>query len=182
MSYVYHQVASYFNRDNVALPGFRTFFLNASLEERTHAQMLMDYQVRAQRAPQDCLRAQTMLKPYCIINSLHIDCLLQAIRGGRVKLATITAPESEYNHPEKGDALHAMEIALAMERLNLQFLYNLHEVADKHGDGQMADFVETMLEEQVCWPAPCTDNAAGPPCSLTAFRPAFDSNSGGPPC
>lgn len=116
MSYVYHAAASYFNRDNVSLPGFRDFFKDASLEERTHAQQLMDY---------------------------------QATRGGRVKLATITAPESEYFDEEKGDALHAMEVALAMERLNLQYLYNLHEVADKHGDGQFADFVEVMLEEQV---------------------------------
>ena len=45
---------------------------------------------------------------------------LQATRGGRVKLATITAPEMDYSHEEKGDALHAMEVALAMERLNLQ--------------------------------------------------------------
>lgn len=37
-----------------------------------------------------------------------------------MKLATITAPESDYGHDEKGDALHSMEIALAMERLNLQ--------------------------------------------------------------
>lgn len=37
-----------------------------------------------------------------------------------MKLATITAPEMDYAHEEKGDALHAMETALAMERLNLQ--------------------------------------------------------------
>ena len=36
----------------------------------------------------------------------------QATRGGRVKLATIMAPETEYNHPEKGDALHAMEVSI----------------------------------------------------------------------
>jgi ferritin heavy chain len=116
MSYVYHAISSYFNRDNVALYGFRDFFREASLEERTHAQQLMDY---------------------------------QATRGGRVKLATLMAPEADYNHEEKGDALNAMEIALAMERLNLQLLYNLHEVAEKHNDSQMADFVEEMMAEQV---------------------------------
>ena len=31
----------------------------------------------------------------------------------------------------------------------MQYLYNLHEVAEKAGDGQFADFVEVMLEEQV---------------------------------
>ena len=66
-----------------------------------------------------------------------------------------------------------MEIALAMERLNLQYLYNLHEVADKHGDGQFADFVETMLEEQVCCPAHCTNIAAGLSCPLAPFSPSL---------
>ena len=33
--------------------------------------------------------------------------------------------------------------------LHVQYLYNLHEVAEKNNDGQFADFVEVMLEEQV---------------------------------
>ena len=37
---------SYFNRDNVGLPGFAAFYRASSLEERTHAQQLMDFQVR----------------------------------------------------------------------------------------------------------------------------------------
>ena len=41
MSYVYHQMSSYFNRDNVSLPGIRDYFKACSLEERSHAQMLM---------------------------------------------------------------------------------------------------------------------------------------------
>lgn len=45
MSYAYHAVSSYFNRDNVALPGFVTYFRNASLDERSHAQKLIDFQV-----------------------------------------------------------------------------------------------------------------------------------------
>ena len=45
MSYVYLAMSSYFNRDNVALDGFRNFFRAASEEERVHAQQLMDYQV-----------------------------------------------------------------------------------------------------------------------------------------
>ena len=49
---------------------------------------------------------------------------------------------------EKGDALHAMEIGLSLEKLNFQKLRDLHEVADKSNDAQMADFVEDMLAEQ----------------------------------
>lgn len=45
MSYVYHALYAYFARDNVALPGFAAYFKAASVEEREHAEMLMDYQV-----------------------------------------------------------------------------------------------------------------------------------------
>ena len=40
-SYQYHAMASYFNRDNVALPGLAAYFDAASLEERSHASSLM---------------------------------------------------------------------------------------------------------------------------------------------
>ena len=36
-------------------------------------------------------------------------------RGGRVRLQPLTAPESEFDHPEKGDALYAMELTLSLE-------------------------------------------------------------------
>lgn len=116
MSYVYHAMASYFNRDNVALPGLATYFRASSLEERSHAQQLMDYQAK---------------------------------RGGRVKLAHIGTPLSDYSNDDKGEALHAMELALSLERLNFAKLRELHEVAEKHNDQQMQDFVEEMLAEQV---------------------------------
>jgi ferritin heavy chain len=45
MSYQYHAMSNYFNRDNVGLPGFSAFFRACSLEERNHAQQLMDFQV-----------------------------------------------------------------------------------------------------------------------------------------
>lgn len=43
-SYVYHSMAFYFDRDDVALPGFYKFFKKASDEEREHAEKLMKYQ------------------------------------------------------------------------------------------------------------------------------------------
>ena len=46
MSYQYHAMSNFFNRDNVGLTGFAAFYRVSSLEERTHAQQLMDYQVR----------------------------------------------------------------------------------------------------------------------------------------
>ncbi|KAK2165447.1 hypothetical protein LSH36_50g05058 [Paralvinella palmiformis] len=45
-SYVYQSMAWYFDRDDVALPGFHKFFARASAEERIHAEALMAYQNR----------------------------------------------------------------------------------------------------------------------------------------
>lgn len=115
ISYVYHAMSSYFNRDNVALPGLSKYFDEASKEERDHAQDLMS---------------------------------LQATRGGRVKMQALLAPQMEYDHSEKGEALHAMELSLALEKLNLTKLSALHKVADESSDFQVADYVERMLQEQ----------------------------------
>ncbi|CDS36685.1 ferritin [Echinococcus multilocularis] len=43
-SYLYLAMSQHFDRDDVALPGFREFFAKASEEEREHAIKLMRYQ------------------------------------------------------------------------------------------------------------------------------------------
>lgn len=42
-SYTYMSMASYFDRDDVALPGFSEYFKHNSEEEREHAEKLMKY-------------------------------------------------------------------------------------------------------------------------------------------
>lgn len=44
VSYIYHALFAFFDRDNVGLPGFAKYFKDASDEERGHAEMLMKYQ------------------------------------------------------------------------------------------------------------------------------------------
>ncbi|KAL9828308.1 Ferritin-2 [Arabidopsis thaliana] len=111
VSYVYHALYAYFDRDNVGLKGF------ANLEERGHAEMFMEYQNK---------------------------------RGGRVKLQSILMPVSEFDHEEKGDALHAMELALSLEKLTNEKLLKLQSVGVKNNDVQLVDFVESeFLGEQV---------------------------------
>ncbi|KAG0467523.1 hypothetical protein HPP92_018486 [Vanilla planifolia] len=44
VSYVYHSLFAYFDRDNVALRGIAKFFEESSDEERDHAEKLMKYQ------------------------------------------------------------------------------------------------------------------------------------------
>ncbi|XP_050213485.1 ferritin-3, chloroplastic [Mercurialis annua] len=82
----------------------------------------------------------------------HAEKLMQYqnTRGGRVKLHSIVSPPSEFDHVEKGDALYAMELALSLEKLTNEKLLNLHSVADRNNDPQLADFVESeFLGEQV---------------------------------
>lgn len=117
VSYVYHSMFAYFDRDNVALRGFAKFFKESSEEEREHAEKLMKY---------------------------------QNVRGGRVVLHPIKNVPSEFEHVEKGDALHAMELALSLEKLTNEKLLNVHSVADRNNDPQMTSFIEhEFLGEQV---------------------------------
>ncbi|GLT89226.1 hypothetical protein SLE2022_072190 [Rubroshorea leprosula] len=117
VSYVYHALFAYFDRDNVALKGLAKFFKESSLEEREHAEKLMEYQNK---------------------------------RGGKVKLQSIVMPLSEFDHAEKGDALHAMELALSLEKLTNEKLLKLQSVAVRNNDVQLVDFVESQyLSEQV---------------------------------
>ncbi|KAM0013283.1 Ferritin-2 [Helianthus debilis subsp. tardiflorus] len=44
VSYVYHAMYAYFDRDNIALKGLAKFFKESSEEEREHAEKLMEYQ------------------------------------------------------------------------------------------------------------------------------------------
>ena len=53
---------SYFARDNVGLPGFAAFYRASSLEERTHAQQLMNFQVPFNTAP--------------LLKLLYLPCIL----------------------------------------------------------------------------------------------------------
>ncbi|XP_019446500.1 PREDICTED: ferritin-3, chloroplastic-like [Lupinus angustifolius] len=117
ISYVYHSLFAYFDRDNIALKGHAKFFKESSEEEREHAEKFMKY---------------------------------QNTRGGRVILHPITSPASEFEHVEKGDALYAMELALSMEKLVNEKLLNLHSVAERNNDPQMADYIASeFLQDQV---------------------------------
>merc|ERR1712017_47588 len=44
ISYLYHSMYAFFDRDNVGLPGFANYFKEESLEERSHAEKLIEYQ------------------------------------------------------------------------------------------------------------------------------------------
>jgi len=67
-------------------------------------------------------------------------------RGGRIVLQDIKTPE----RLDWGCGLDAVNAALDLEKHVNQSLLDLHVIASKHNDAQMADFIETeFLTEQV---------------------------------
>merc|ERR1712121_67977 len=60
-------------------------------------------------------------------------------RGGRIVLQDIKKPEKD----EWGCGLDAIQAALDLEKHVNQALLDLHKVAEKHGDSQMQDWIES---------------------------------------
>ena len=82
----------------------------------------------------------------------HAEKLIKymTMRGGRFVPREVKTPETEFEDPEKGDALNAMETALSLEKAVNQSLLALQKTALDHGDAQMCDFIEgEFLKEQV---------------------------------
>ena len=126
-SYQYHAMASYFNRDNVALPGLAAYFDAASLEERSHASSLMELialrgghvQLQTIKQPEHEFAHEVMSRN---THDAFLPVLVASTRvGAVVDHTSATRPQ------EKGDALHAMEVALAYEALNFHKLKLLHD-------------------------------------------------------
>ncbi|KIZ02608.1 ferritin heavy chain [Monoraphidium neglectum] len=77
----------------------------------------------------------------------HANLLMaqQNRRGGRVYLAPISRPVSEFFDEAKGDALNGVEMSLALEKLNFLKLRHLHAVASEEGDAEFTQFIEDNL-------------------------------------
>ncbi|RDX83994.1 Ferritin-2, chloroplastic [Mucuna pruriens] len=120
VSYVYHGMFAYFDRDNVALRGLAKFFKESSEEEREHAEKLMEYQNKRGGK----VKLQSIVMPLSEFD--HAD-------KGDALYAMELALSLEKLTNEK-----------------LLNLHGVRQVATKNGDVQLADFVETeYLGEQV---------------------------------
>ncbi|KAL4854247.1 Ferritin-3 [Chlorella vulgaris] len=71
----------------------------------------------------------------------------QNMRGGKVVLASIAMPKAEYFEEAAGDALHAYELLLALNKLNFAKLRELHAAAREDEDPELQDFVNSKLHE-----------------------------------
>ena len=116
----YHAIAAYFDRDSVGLDNIATFFNNASLEERGHADILMKYQNKRG-------------------GKVQIDIpLFDTIQHDFTEITS------------KSDALLAFEKALDMENVVYRSLLKVHNIGEVSADPQFTDFIESeFLEEQI---------------------------------
>ena len=96
----YHMISSYFNRDDIGLDHLVEYFNKASLEERDHANKLMNYQN---------MRGGVV----------SID---------NIKMSKLTTSLIELKKPD--DILEAFTIALEMEKEINQHLLDLHKTAE----------------------------------------------------
>ncbi|KAK3032853.1 hypothetical protein RJ639_037030 [Escallonia herrerae] len=128
VSYVYHALYAYFDRDYVALKGLAKFFEESSEEEREHAEKLMEYQNKRGGR----VRLHSIVTPPSEYD--HVE------KGGAL-----------YDNNRSDHHLDAaMELALSLEKLTNEKLLNVHKVADESNDPQMQDFIESeFLAEQV---------------------------------
>ncbi|KAF7148264.1 hypothetical protein RHSIM_Rhsim03G0146700 [Rhododendron simsii] len=134
VSYVYHAMYAYFDRDNIAHKGLAKFFKESSEEEREHAEKFMEYQNKRGGK----VKLQSILMPLSEFD--HAE-------KGDALYDPLSFPMGT-NCDEFVDL--AMELALSLEKLTNEKLLTLHAVASRNNDVQLADFVESeFLGEQV---------------------------------
>lgn len=62
-----------------------------------------------------------------------------------VALQALSAPQMEYAHAEKGEALNAMEISHVLQQKNYKALVALQNTATRYGDPSLCDFIVSKL-------------------------------------
>jgi ferritin heavy chain len=104
-SYTYLSMAYYFDRDDVALPGFHEYFKKQSDEEREHAQKLMKYQ--NQRGGRIVLK--DIIKPGVDFESplIAVSSALQLEKTVNQSLLDLHSLASSHNDPQLCDFLES---------------------------------------------------------------------------
>lgn len=156
-SYIYQAYASYFQRADVALHGIHKFFAAASLEEREHAQKLIDYiNMRGGNVQLENID----LKGACKAVNEHENknTQLEGTDNKRMCICNfVLSKENSIRSDCFDDAredwkngLYAFEDALVTERFVNQKLLDLHKKAENANDAHLSHLLEhDFLEEQV---------------------------------
>ncbi|KAL2337695.1 hypothetical protein Fmac_012141 [Flemingia macrophylla] len=144
VSYVYHSLFAYFDRDNIALKGLAKFFKESSEEEREHAEELMKYQnIRGGRVV-----LHPITSPPSEFEHSEKGDALYAME--LALMACFPFLTNGISFDDLFSFFSAMELALSLEKLTNEKLLHVHSVASRNNDPQLADYIESeFLEEQV---------------------------------
>ncbi|XP_071089756.1 yolk ferritin-like [Haliotis cracherodii] len=159
-SYLYQAYASYFDRADVALPGFKKFFLQASKEEKEHAQILIDYVNKRGGSLQFgdiklldvCDTIKDLSKTVDLSRRRQQTCICYFVSQKRQMLKTKPDPSCMNPRSDWRHGLMAMEDALLIERKVNSELLDLHDIASSGPtkDPHLTHTLEHIyLEEQV---------------------------------
>ncbi|KAJ9548840.1 hypothetical protein OSB04_021383 [Centaurea solstitialis] len=138
VSYVYHAMYAYFDRDNVALKGLAKFFKESSDEERDHAEKLMEYQnARGGRVklhsivnpPSEYEHAEKGDALYAMELALSLEKLTNE------KLLCLHAVADTNNDPQMTDFIEGEFLAEQVEAIKkiAEYVSQLRRVGKGHG-------------------------------------------------
>ncbi|KAK3743205.1 hypothetical protein RRG08_064058 [Elysia crispata] len=154
-SYIYQAYASYFQRADVSLPGLQKFFADASLEERDHAQKLIDYvNKRGGHAQFDTLDLKMTCDVVWEASKRDGSGLYDGVEKRMCVCGFVATGQINYDCPtdraEWKEGLMAFEDALVIERYVNAKLLELHAQADNASDPHLGHILEhDFLDEQV---------------------------------
>ncbi|XP_073140548.1 ferritin-4, chloroplastic-like [Henckelia pumila] len=138
VSYVYHAMFAYFDRDNVALKGLAKFFKESSIEEREHAEKLMEYQNK--RGGQVQLRSVMMpisnydhLEKGDALYAMELALSLEKLTNK--KLLKLHKVADENNDSQLADFLESEFLAEQVESIKKisEYVAQLRRVGSGHG-------------------------------------------------
>ncbi|KAL2227383.1 ferritin-2, chloroplastic [Sesamum indicum] len=150
VSYVYHAMFAYFDRDNVALKGLAMFFKESSLEEREHAEKLMEYQNKRGGK----VKLQSILMPLSEFDHAEkgdalyaMELALSLEKLTNEKLLNLHAIASRNNDVQLTDFIESEFLAEQVESIKKisEYVAQLRRVGKGHG---VWHFDQMLLREE----------------------------------
>ncbi|KAK4483805.1 hypothetical protein RD792_011011 [Penstemon davidsonii] len=138
VSYVYHALYAYFDRDNVALKGLAKFFKESSKEERDHAEKLMEYQNKRggrvnlhkiEMPPSECDHAEKGDALYAMELALSLEKLTNE------KLLKLHSVADKNNDPQLTDFVETEFLEEQVEAIKKisEYVAQLRRIGKGHG-------------------------------------------------
>ncbi|KAK8685303.1 hypothetical protein V6N13_041307 [Hibiscus sabdariffa] len=138
VSYVYHSMYAYFDRDNVALKGLAKFFKESSEEEREHAEKLMEYQnIRGGRVKlHSILTPPSEFEHYEKGDALYaMELALSLEKLTNEKLLSLHNVAEQNNDPQMADFIESEFLTEQVEAIKKisEYVSQLRRVGKGHG-------------------------------------------------